>query len=174
MNKLSLFAAALLAAAACAPKASVKNSSANAVKQSGLADDDQEADVRNSILHEISDVKEVRFQYNSDMLTSDARAALKGNAEWLAAHPGVKIQVAGHCDQRGTVEYNLALGQRRAAAVRHYYVMLGVPAARVATISYGKERPVCQEAEESCWARNRRAQTLVAFPQDLSKATTVK
>jgi len=81
----------------------------------------------------------------------------------------VKVQVAGHCDQRGTVEYNLALGQRRSKAVRDYYRSLGVAGHRVATISYGEEKLLCQEEDEACWGRNRRGETLAAFPKDVTQ-----
>jgi len=79
-----------------------------------------------------------------------------------------RVQVAGRCDQRGTVAYNLALGQRRATSVRDYYIKLGVSGGRVATISYGKEDPVCEEASEECWSKNRTATTLKATPANIS------
>ena len=128
-----------------------------------------EPTMRNSILHEISELKTIAFPYDSDALTDAARSTLGGNARWLKDHPDVRVQVAGHCDDRGTVEYNLALGQRRAASARKYYRMLGIAGKRIATISYGKERQVCGEASEECWARNRRADTLGAFPADISR-----
>jgi peptidoglycan-associated lipoprotein len=118
--------------------------------------------VRDDQMHPIAALKNVTFDYNSDRLGADARAVLNANAQWLKAHADLRVQVAGNCDQRGTVAYNLALGQRRAEAVRSYYEMLGVPGSRVATISYGKEKPVCREMTESCWQLNRRAETLGA------------
>ncbi|MFI5362698.1 MAG: OmpA family protein [Elusimicrobiota bacterium] len=121
---------------------------------------DMEPDVRDLATREVPELKVIHFTYDSDLLDEAARETLKGNADYLNSHPEMKIQVAGNCDQRGTVAYNLALGQRRAAAVRSYYKSLGVEQSRVATISYGKEKLICGEASESCWERNRRAATL--------------
>ena len=121
---------------------------------------DGEPDVREMATREAAELKVVHFPYDSDRLDEAAREALKANADYLRAHAELKIQVAGNCDQRGTVAYNLALGQRRAAAVRSYYRALGVDPSRVATLSYGKEKTICAEESESCWERNRRAATL--------------
>ena len=121
-----------------------------------------EPDVRDASLRAVPELKTVSFAYDSDRLDEDARAVLRANADWLKAHADLKIQVAGHCDQRGTVAYNLALGQKRAEAVRGYYAALGVEKSRTATISYGKERPLCAEMNDACWTRNRRAETLEA------------
>src|SRR5512141_2663954 len=93
---------------------------------------DMEPDVRDMATREVPELKVVHFGYDSDLLDEDARATLKGNAAYLKSHDDMKIQVAGNCDQRGTVAYNLALGQRRASAVRSYYNSLGVEKARVA------------------------------------------
>ncbi len=84
---------------------------------------------------------------------------LKDAAGVLKAQPSVKVRVEGHCDDRGTLEYNLALGERRATAVRGYYATLGVSKAALSTISYGEERPVCTEVDDDCWAQNRRGET---------------
>ena len=124
---------------------------------------DAEPDVRDMNLRAIPELKTVRFDYDSDRLSADARAVLRANAEYLKSHADMKVQVAGHCDQRGTVASNLALGQRRARSVRDYYKALGVDAARVATISWGKEHLSCTEATEDCWSRNRRSETLEAL-----------
>jgi len=83
---------------------------------------------------------------------------LKKNVDWFKANPGTKVRVEGNCDERGTVEYNLALGQKRADSAKNYLVGLGVDANALQTISYGKERPLCTEKNEGCWARNRNAQ----------------
>lgn len=105
----------------------------------------------------------VQFAYMSAELSDLARASLKKNAAILKSvlkvQPSVKIRVEGHCDDRGTLEYNLALGERRAGAVRNYYGTLGVSRAALTTISYGEERPVCTEADDDCWAQNRRGET---------------
>ncbi|MBI3563599.1 MAG: OmpA family protein [Elusimicrobia bacterium] len=118
-----------------------------------------EPEVRDMNLRPIPGVKEIHFAYDSDGLDESARAVLRANAAVLKARPAMKVQVGGHCDQRGTVAYNLALGQRRAAAVRSYYKSLGVAPERVATISWGKEHLLCSDATEACWERNRRAET---------------
>jgi peptidoglycan-associated lipoprotein len=105
------------------------------------------------------DLKTIVFDYDSAKLSDEALATLKSNAEALKNYPDIDVLVAGNCDERGTVAYNLALGQKRAKQVRDYYVQLGVDGKRVATISYGKEQPLCSDSTEECWARNRRAET---------------
>ncbi len=104
---------------------------------------------------------DVRFEFDSAEIREADRSVIAKNAEVLKKFDFLKITVEGHCDERGTVEYNLALGDRRAKAVSEYLVSLGVPAERLKTVSYGKEVPVCQEASEDCWARNRRAKNTV-------------
>ena len=103
------------------------------------------------------------FGYMKADLDAEARTVLKKNAAALkvvfAAAPSVQIRVEGHCDARGTLEYNLALGQRRANAVKDYYLSLGIAKAVVKTISYGQEHPVCSSSTEACWAENRRGET---------------
>jgi peptidoglycan-associated lipoprotein len=105
----------------------------------------------------------VFFAFDKSILTSDDKATLDRQAAWLAKYPNVNVQIAGNCDERGTEEYNIALGQRRANAARDYLVAKGTAASRITTISYGKERPqpdaLCHE--ESCWAKNRNAITSV-------------
>ncbi|WP_417487534.1 peptidoglycan-associated lipoprotein Pal [Maricaulis sp.] len=92
-------------------------------------------------------------------LSDEARATLRRQAAWLASYPGTRILVAGNCDERGTREYNLALGARRASAARTYLISQGVDPSRISTTSYGKERPSCTQSSESCWAVNRNATT---------------
>ncbi len=100
------------------------------------------------------------FDYDSSEIRPDAQASLTKDATWLQRWPTTKIIISGHCDERGTAEYNLALGERRAAAVKSYLQSLGVAADRMQTISYGKERPFCSESNESCWQQNRRGHFL--------------
>lgn len=102
-------------------------------------------------------LRDVHFEYDSFDLDDSARQTLQGNADWLTDHADVRVEIEGHCDDRGTVEYNLALGAKRAAAVKSYLVALGVARERMTTISYGEELPVCHEETESCWSSNRRA-----------------
>ncbi len=103
----------------------------------------------------------VYFGFDSSNLGNDAKATLKANAEFLKANASVDIQVEGHCDERGGIQYNLALGERRAKAVRDYLVALGVAKKRVSVISYGKEKPVAFGHDEGAWNKNRRANFVV-------------
>lgn len=109
----------------------------------------------------LSDLRDVLFDYDSNNIRDDARAALTADADALkrilADFPNATIVVEGHCDERGSAEYNLGLGDRRSTAARDFLTGLGVSAGQLKTISYGKERPVCTESDESCWQRNRRA-----------------
>ena len=102
-------------------------------------------------------LKEVYFDFDKADIREPDRAALAQNADTLKRFDFLRITVEGHCDERGTVEYNLALGERRAKAAHDYLVSLGVPADRLKTVSYGKEVPVCAQSSEDCWQRNRRA-----------------
>jgi peptidoglycan-associated lipoprotein len=104
---------------------------------------------------------EIHFDYNKADLREGDRAVLSKNAEVLKKFDFLKVTVEGHCDERGTVEYNLALGERRAKAAYDYVVSLGVPADRLKTVSYGKEIQVCNDANEACWQRNRRGKFTV-------------
>jgi peptidoglycan-associated lipoprotein len=110
---------------------------------------------------ESSPLKEVYFDFDRSDLRPDARATLKANWEWLKANPSAQVQIEGHCDERGTTEYNLALGSRRAQSVKDYLVTLGSTAERLSTISYGEELPVCKESNEECWQKNRRVRFVV-------------
>ena len=104
----------------------------------------------------------VYYSFDSSNLDDPARAVLQKQAAWLERYRSVTLQVQGNADERGTREYNLALGARRAASARDYLVSLGVAPARVTTISYGKERPICSESTEPCWAMNRRAVSAIS------------
>ena len=101
--------------------------------------------------------------FDTDMFNIDAedQAALRQQATYLQQYPNIRATIEGHADERGTREYNLALGERRANATKNYLVSLGVPADRLTTVSYGKERPVALGSDETAWARNRRAVTIV-------------
>ena len=103
----------------------------------------------------------VRFDYDSSTLSDAARAALNAQAAFLRSNPDLRITVEGHCDERGTREYNLALGERRASAARDYLVAQGIDGARIRTISYGKERPEVVGSNESAWSKNRRAVSVI-------------
>ena len=101
----------------------------------------------------------VTFDTDSAVLSSTAQSLLQKQAAWLTAFAGHRVIIEGHADERGTREYNLALGERRARAVMDYLIALGIAANRLKTISYGKERPICTEPNEACWNRNRRTVT---------------
>ncbi len=103
----------------------------------------------------------VHFDYDAYNITEEGKSVLQRQAAWLAKYPSVRVTIEGHCDERGTREYNLALGARRANSVKEYLASLGVSAGRVDTISYGKERPICTESDEGCWAQNRRGVTTI-------------
>ena len=104
----------------------------------------------------------VHFDFDKYDILENDKPVLQRQATWLGKYPSVRVTVEGHCDERGTREYNIALGARRANAVKEYLVSLGVSSARVDTISYGKERPVCTESSEDCWAQNRRGVTTIS------------
>ena len=101
------------------------------------------------------------FDYDMSAIRDDAKPALQRDADWMKRWATTKVTVEGHCDSRGSSEYNLALGARRADAVKSYLVSLGVPEARVTTVSKGKEQPVCTEENEACWQQNRRGHFLI-------------
>jgi len=102
-------------------------------------------------------IKDAYFDYDKADIRADARDALSQTAAFLKSYPQMKVVVEGHCDERGSTEYNLALGDRRAAAAKQFLVSLGITADRLETVSYGKERPFCSAATEECYTQNRRA-----------------
>lgn len=169
MSLRMLVIAAMLAACAT-PNASKKSglkkggksgaSGASEAAPAAPPTDVTEASLRAGGFSARADLKLVPFDYDSAKLSDEALAVLKENAETLKADATFDVMVTGHCDERGTVAYNLALGQKRAKEVRDYYIRMGVSGARVATISFGKEQQVCSESTEECWSRNRRAETL--------------
>jgi peptidoglycan-associated lipoprotein len=110
----------------------------------------------------IAELGPVYFEFDSFSIKSESRSVLDTHATWLKANAGVSVQIEGHCDERGTTEYNLALGERRAGSVKDYLVSKGVPASRLSTISYGEERPAKTGVNEMAWAQNRRAEFVSA------------
>ena len=102
------------------------------------------------------EVRDAYFDTDKADIRPDGREALSKTADFLKSEPSIKVTIEGHCDERGSTEYNLGLGDRRAAAVKQYLVSLGVSADRMTTVSFGKEKPVCMEHNESCWQQNRR------------------
>jgi peptidoglycan-associated lipoprotein len=106
-------------------------------------------------------LQDAYFDYDASDLRDDARSALSANAEWLKRYPSIQILISGHCDERGTSAYNLALGDSRANAARAYLESLGVSGGRLRTVSYGKERPFCAESSEDCGQQNRLAHFVI-------------
>jgi peptidoglycan-associated lipoprotein len=104
----------------------------------------------------LKEVRDAYFDYDKSDIRADAREALGKTAEFFRNYPQLRVTIEGHCDERGSTEYNLALGDRRANAVKQYLVSLGIPADRLTTVSYGKEKPFCMESNETCWQENRR------------------
>ena len=151
-----------LAVAGCAKKDKLPDNSGqlglNNGSGSGAPDGSQQ-----QFTTEIGD--RVFFETDSSVLTSTARQTLTSQAQWLIRYPQHPITIEGHADERGTREYNLALGARRAAATRDFLTSQGVPRNRIRTISFGKERPVAVCNDISCWSQNRRARTALSAPQ---------
>ena len=122
---------------------------------------DEEVFARKSLdelSHELSDVY---FDLDESAIRDDGRAPLQRDAEWLKRWTSTQITIEGHCDERGSAEYNLGLGSRRAATVKDYLVSLGVPSSRITVVSKGKEQPFCTDHNESCWQQNRRGHFIV-------------
>jgi peptidoglycan-associated lipoprotein len=120
-------------------------------KGSGVLDD----------AYSVSGLKTIYFDFDQSRLTEEAQQKLRENAKWISENPEAKIVVEGHCDERGTNEYNLALGERRASSAHSYLTTLGVPASRLSTVSYGEERPAEAASNEAAWAKNRRVECKV-------------
>lgn len=160
--KLVLSAGLILSLGACASKK--KSEDAQEVgagsENTQIDNTPMSFDIAGSDSGTIAGLVTVQFPYDQATLTPESRAQLKGNADWMKARPEVRIQIEGHCDMRGSIEYNLSLGERRARAVRTYMVSLGIPESRLSVISYGKEKPIAQGDSEADHARNRRANFL--------------
>jgi peptidoglycan-associated lipoprotein len=129
---------------------------------SGLGADQGIQEARLYSFRPTSELKDIHFKFDKYDLDSRSKSVLKQNADFLKQHPSVKVEIQGHCDERGTNNYNLALGQRRAASTKRYLASLGIPESRLHVISYGEEKPFCGETNEGCWERNRRAHFMVA------------
>lgn len=162
-------AVSLLLTVGCSPRKQVKKASAaDKAASSTSADpaytpgvDVTEASLRGGQFSPESGLAAIYFDYDSFSLAQGSLETLKKNASYLKEHRDLEVLVTGNCDERGTIEYNLSLGQKRAKEVREYYIRLGVNGKSLATISYGREKPVCAESTEECWSKNRRAETLV-------------
>lgn len=180
--RLAIAAAlSLVTAAGCSRHAARKGGDASGSKPAGVVpqgegvtagipgiesgasgpDGEAEASLRDKSFQASPELATIHFDYDRYELDDEAKKALHANAVWLKEYPGVEIHIEGHCDERGTTEYNIALGQHRASTVRDFYKQLGVRSNRMSTISYGEEKPECEDSTDECWRRNRRAMTLV-------------
>ncbi|MDX5415632.1 MAG: peptidoglycan-associated lipoprotein Pal [Alphaproteobacteria bacterium] len=151
--RFAAVAAAFLMLAACS--SNNDGAGANTDSTAGQIQPGTQADLEQNV------GDRVFFDTDRSSLSDEARATLQRQAAWMAQHGNLTFTIEGHADERGTREYNLALGGRRANAAKDYLVSLGVAATRLNTVSYGKERPVCLDSSESCWAQNRRAVTVI-------------
>jgi peptidoglycan-associated lipoprotein len=124
----------------------------------GLSEESLQAQARQELQDRLEDI---RFDFDKYNIRPDARLILKRNYEVLRAAPDAEVFIEGHCDDRGTVEYNLALGQRRANAARDYLISLGIGAGQLSTVSYGEERPLDPRQNEEAWAKNRRCHFVI-------------
>ncbi len=153
MKKLLILAVSLLLVASCSKTNGVTNDSKSktAIKYGATGSDAGQA----------GELKTVNFDFDKFALTAEAKTILQKNADWLKKNSKVKVQVEGHCDNRGTIEYNIALGEKRASTVKKYLVALGVKLDRLNTISYGEERPLDTADTEEAWAKSRRANFVI-------------
>ena len=176
LKHLALLAACLIVAASCkkkppttTPEAAPPPSTAperpsTSVAPPSSAPTTSGEDVMSSDLQTLNArgyLKDAYFDFDKYDLRDDARTALAADAQWLKKYSSIQVLVEGHCDSRGTEEYNLSLGQKRAAAAKDYLVSLGIDASRVNTVSYGKTRPFCSDESESCWQQNRRGHFVI-------------
>lgn len=169
MKNLTLLASAALIAfglGACKSKKTSEETGAtteSAATESGSPAIDQTPmsfDTAGSDSGKIAGLKSINFEYDRSALTSEAKKRIQANADWLKTQDGMKLQIEGHCDSRGSIEYNLSLGERRAQAVKNYMVSLGVNGERLSIISYGKEKPLSNGDSEADHQKNRRANFL--------------
>ena len=121
----------------------------------------RDLDALNRFVQDRGHIRDAFFGYDEAALSSDAQAALTSSAQWLRTNPQYNVLIEGHCDERGTEQYNLALGDRRANTARQYLVALGIDASRIRTVSYGEERPFATGASENAMAQNRRAHLVI-------------
>lgn len=163
---IGLVSATLILSVGCKSKKAAEDSAAapdNAAMTSEPATPPQiestpmNFDAAGSDSGKINGLQSVNFEYDKASLSADAKKKIQGNAAWMKANPNARLQIEGHCDSRGSIEYNLSLGERRANAVKSYMSSLGIAAGRLSIISYGKEKPLSNGDSESDHARNRRA-----------------
>ena len=159
----------MVASAGCAKQPSAWDPSASAMPgavRDGMgagagagSNGDDRPDAREYVA--VAELPDVHFAFDQYSLRPEAKRVLDAGAAWLKARPEAKLMIEGHCDERGTGEYNFALGERRAKTSKDYLVSRGIDARRIAVVSFGEERPMCADHKESCWLKNRRAHFLV-------------
>lgn len=159
---VSLLISVMLAFTACQSKKTTSDKDASAAAtDSGQAPQIENTpmsfDAGGSDSGKISGLETINFDYDKALLSASAKKKIQGNAEWMKSRGNINIQIEGHCDARGSIEYNLSLGERRAKAVKEYMVSLGVSDSRISIISYGKEKPLANGDSEDAYAKNRRA-----------------
>ena len=138
------------------------NPNPNQLNENGSGSSTTNDDWINGTIGKGGPLSDIHFGYNDYTIQEQDGSVLKSNASWLQAHPQTRVQVEGYCDERGSEEYNIALGAKRAQAGKDYLGTLGISDSRMSTISYGKELPLCQDHDESCWAQNRRDHFMVS------------
>lgn len=161
-SSISMLIAAVLLTISCASKKPAPDAAEAGGAEGGKMDtavktSPLENDSLGSDSGKIAGLHTVHFDYDSSTLTSETRKQLAENADWIKNNAKATVQIEGHCDNRGSVEYNLALGERRAKAVKNYLVSLGLDSKRLTIISYGEEKPIAQGDSEEAYAKNRRA-----------------
>jgi peptidoglycan-associated lipoprotein len=139
----------------------IKTSDRQPLEQQLIVKEERQAQEPTVITQENKALEDIYFDYDRFDITADARSSLKKIADWMRRNPSARILVEGHCDERGTNEYNLALGDNRAKAARDYLLALGIAQAKIEMISYGEEKPQCADQTEECWQKNRRAHFVI-------------
>jgi peptidoglycan-associated lipoprotein len=143
-----------IAAEKAAEKAAEEKRAAEAAAARAKAAEEEKA--REASAKSEAGLQPIYFDFDKSFVRDDAKAVMKANADYLKANPQVKVRIEGNCDERGTIEYNQALGQRRATSAKKYLTDMGISAKRISLISYGKEKPLCNQSTEDCWQKNRR------------------
>ncbi|HEX4046694.1 MAG TPA: OmpA family protein [Elusimicrobiota bacterium] len=161
----ALFVASALLAGCSGAQKKTSTAGAAAAAPAAAPAEPQEASLRSKSYELDPDIKSIYFDLDSYRFSDEDLAILKANAEKLKAKADTALLIEGHADDRGTIAYNLALGQERAQAVKEYYQSLGIPLNRMSTISYGELKPVCHQEDEACWRQNRRADTKLGVPE---------
>ncbi len=164
--QLSFVGLLALSLTGCPPKKQIKKEETTPPPVDQTTKPAEEPSLRGKDYKEVADISTIYFDLDQSTLRADARDALEKNYQTLKEHADWEVLVEGHCDERGTTEYNLGLGQKRAAAVRQYYISLGMSGNKIATISYGKESPICTEHTDECWGKNRRGMTKVRATEE--------